>query len=137
LGISYPGFYATYSLLSNHPALKAVSPQACISDFFFDDFHHNGAYLLSYWKVTPLFGPQKTRTTEDWFKFADVGTKDDYQFFLNAGPLSNLDKYYGKDNEFWQQLKDHSSYDDDFGRTWNFTAFKEHQASGDDSRRLV
>jgi predicted acyl esterase len=33
-GISYPGFYATYSLLSNHPALKAVSPQACISDFF-------------------------------------------------------------------------------------------------------
>jgi hypothetical protein len=115
--------------------LKAVSPQACISDFFFDDFHHNGAYLLSYWKVTPLFGPQKTRTTEDWFKFADVGTKDDYQFFLNAGPLSNLDKYYG-DNEFWQQLKDHSSYDDDFGRTWNFTHLK-NIASGDDSRRLV
>jgi putative CocE/NonD family hydrolase len=112
-GISYPGFYATYSLLSNHPALKAVSPQACISDFFFDDFHHNGAYLLSYWKVTPLFGPQKTkRTTEPWYKFTNTGTNDDYQFFLDAGPLSNLDKYYGKENEFWQQLKDHSSYDD-------------------------
>jgi hypothetical protein len=54
---------------------------------------------------------------------------------LNAGPLSNLDKYYGKDNEFWQQLKDHSSYDD-FGRNVEF-AFKEHQASSDDSRRLV
>jgi hypothetical protein len=39
--------------------------------------------------------------------------------FLNAGPLSNLDKYYGKDNEFWQQLKDHSSYDD-FGRNVEF-----------------
>ena len=112
-GISYPGFYATYSLLSNHPALKAVSPQACIADFFFDDFHHNGAYLLSYWKVTPLFGPQKTkRTTEPWYKFTNAGTNDDYQFFLDAGPLSNLDKYYGKENEFWQQLKDHSSYDD-------------------------
>ena len=112
-GISYPGFYATYSLLSNHPALKAVSPQACIADFFFDDFHHNGAYLLSYWKVTPLFGPQKTkRTTEPWYKFSNIGTNDDYQFFLDAGPLSNLDKYYGKENEFWQQLKDHSSYDD-------------------------
>ncbi|MGZ9736781.1 CocE/NonD family hydrolase [Flavobacterium sp. GNP002] len=112
-GISYPGFYATYSLLSNHPALKAVSPQACIADFFFDDFHHNGAYLLSYWKVTPLFGPQKTkRTTEPWYKFANTGTNDDYQFFLEAGPLSNLDKYYGKEDEFWQQLKDHSSYDD-------------------------
>ena len=112
-GISYPGFYATYSLLSNHPALKAVSPQACIADFFFDDFRHNGAYLLSYWKVTPLFGPQKTkRTTEPWYKFSNIGTNDDYQFFLDAGPLSNLDKYYGKENEFWQQLKDHSSYDD-------------------------
>ena len=112
-GISYPGFYATYSLLSNHPALKAVSPQACIADFFFDDFHHNGAYLLSYWKVTPLFGPQKTkRTTEPWYKFTNTDTNDDYQFFLDAGPLSNLDKYYGKEDEFWQQLKDHSSYDD-------------------------
>ena len=47
-GISYPGFYSTYSLLSNHPALAAVSPQAPIGDFYFDDFHHNGAYLLSY-----------------------------------------------------------------------------------------
>lgn len=53
-GISYPGFYATYSLLSGHPALKAASPQACIGDFFFDDFHHNGAYLLSYWRVTAV-----------------------------------------------------------------------------------
>ena len=112
-GISYPGFYATYSLLSNHPALKAVSPQACIADFFFDDFHHNGAYLLSYWKVTPLFGLQKTkRTTASWYKFANIGINDDYQFFLDAGPLSNLDKYYGKENEFWHQLKNHSSYDD-------------------------
>ena len=112
-GISYPGYYASYSLLSGHPALKAVSPQACISDFFFDDFHHNGVYLLSYWKVTPLFGPQKTKpTTEAWFKFPNVGTNDDYQFFLNAGPLVNLDKYYDSSNEFWQQLKEHSSYDE-------------------------
>jgi putative CocE/NonD family hydrolase len=112
-GISYPGFYASYSLLSNHPALKAVSPQAAISDFFFDDFHHNGAYLLSYWKVTPLFGPQKNkRTTDAWYQFPNIGTNDDYQFFLDAGPLVNLDKYYDRSNEFWQQLKDHSSYDE-------------------------
>lgn len=112
-GISYPGFYASYSLLSYHPALKAVSPQACIADFFFDDFHHNGAYMLSYWKVTPLFGPQKTKPTqESWFTFPNVGTNDDYQFFLNAGSLVNLDKYYDAKNEFWQQLKEHSSYDE-------------------------
>jgi hypothetical protein len=69
---------------------------------------------LSYWKATPLFGIQKQNAQQSWYQMPDLGTKDDYQFFLDAGPLS-LDKYYGKDNEFWQQLKDHSSYDD-FGK---------------------
>jgi predicted acyl esterase len=55
-GIPYPGFYATYSLLDSHPTLKAASPQACMGDFFFNDFHHNGAYLLSYWRATSVFG---------------------------------------------------------------------------------
>ena len=45
-GISYPGFYASAGLLSRHPALKAVSPQAPIADWFWDDFHHNGAFFL-------------------------------------------------------------------------------------------
>ncbi|MFD1096457.1 CocE/NonD family hydrolase [Salegentibacter chungangensis] len=112
-GISYPGFYSTYSLLSGHPALKAASPQASIGDFFFDDFHHNGAYLLSYWRVTALFGYQKDApTTESWYEFPDLGTEDQYQFFLDAGPLSNLDEYYKEDNEFWQQLKEHPNYDE-------------------------
>ncbi|UGU15339.1 CocE/NonD family hydrolase [Sinomicrobium kalidii] len=112
-GISYPGFYSTYSLLDAHPALKAVSPQACIGDFFFDDFHHNGAYLLSYWRATALFGYMKDKpTTEAWYKFPELGTEDQYQFFLDAGPLSNLNKYYKEDNLFWQQLKDHPNYDD-------------------------
>ncbi|WP_340074138.1 CocE/NonD family hydrolase [Leptobacterium sp. I13] len=112
-GISYPGFYATYSLLSGHPALAAVSPQACIGDFFFDDFHHNGAYLLSYWRATALFGYDKPGpTTEAWYQYPDIGTQDQYQFFLDAGPLSNLDTYYKEDNIFWQQLKDHPNYDE-------------------------
>ncbi|GAA4272642.1 CocE/NonD family hydrolase [Aquimarina gracilis] len=112
-GISYPGFYATYSLLDSHPALKAVSPQACIGDFFFDDFHHNGAYLLSYWRVTALFGHEKTEpTNEAWYTFTDLPTEDQYQFFLDVGPLKNLDKYYKEDNVFWTQLKEHPNYDD-------------------------
>ncbi|MCM5662906.1 CocE/NonD family hydrolase [Galbibacter mesophilus] len=112
-GISYPGFYATYATLSGHPALKAASPQACIGDFFFDDFHHNGAYLLSYWRATALFGYEKTKpTTESWYQFPELNTQDQYQFFLDAGPLSNLDKYYKKDNIFWQQLKEHPNYDE-------------------------
>ena len=97
--ISYPGFYATYSLLDAHPALKASSPQACIGDFFFDDFHHNGAYLLSYWRATAVFGYEKTEpVTEAWYSFPELPSEDQYQFFLDAGPLSNLDKYYGEDN---------------------------------------
>lgn len=112
-GISYPGFYATYSLLDAHPALKASSPQACIGDFYFDDFHHNGAYLLSYWRATAVFGYEKTEPTNtSWYTFPDLGTQDQYQFFLDAGPLSTLDKYYDEDNVFWQQLKDHPNYDE-------------------------
>ncbi|TVZ53417.1 CocE/NonD family hydrolase [Dokdonia sp. Hel_I_53] len=112
-GISYPGFYATYSLLSGHPALKASSPQACIGDFFFDDFHHNGAYLLSYWRATAVFGYQKEEpTTESWYEFPDLESDDQFDFFLKTGPLSNLDKYYDQTNEFWTQLKEHPNYDE-------------------------
>ncbi|MGY3794173.1 CocE/NonD family hydrolase [Aquimarina sp. 433] len=112
-GISYPGFYATYSLLDSHPALKAVSPQACIGDFFFDDFHHNGAYLLSYWRATAVFGYEKTEPVkESWYTFPELNTKDQYQFFLDAGPLSTLDQYYKEDNVFWTQLKEHPNYDE-------------------------
>lgn len=112
-GISYPGFYSTYSLLDAHPALKAVSPQAPIGDFFFDDFHHNGAYLLSYWRATTVFGYEKTKPVKEaWYSSPELGTEDQYQFFLDAGPLSNLDKYYKEDNVFWQQLKAHPNYDE-------------------------
>jgi len=112
-GISYPGFYATYTLLANHPAIKAVSPQASIGDFFFDDFHHNGAYMLSYWRATAVFGYEKSTPSDTaWYSFPELNTKDQYQFFLDAGPLKNLDKYYGEDNVFWQQLKEHPNYDE-------------------------
>jgi hypothetical protein len=56
----------------------------------------------------------------------ELETKDDY-LFMNAGPLSNLDAFYGKDNEFWQQLKEHSSYDD-FGKKRHSATLKRYQA---------
>jgi len=111
-GISYPGFYSTAASVEAHPALLASSPQAPIGDFYFDDFHHNGAYFLSYWYATTVFGYQHDGPTpESWYEFPDIGTVDMYQFFLDAGPLKNLDKYYGEDNFFWQQLKEHPDYD--------------------------
>jgi hypothetical protein len=93
--------------------LKAVSPQACISDFFFDDFHHNGAYLLSYWKATPLFGIQNRTHNKGGIKCQIWGLKTITNFSRCRAFVQF--RYYGKDNEFWQQLKDHSSYDD-FGK---------------------
>ncbi|MET3979150.1 putative CocE/NonD family hydrolase [Mucilaginibacter sp. UYP25] len=113
-GISYPGFYTAAGILSNHPALKASSPQAPISDFFFDDFHHNGAFIESYFFTFPVFGVQKTDTTSKaWYAntMFSPGTKDGYQFLMDLGPLKNADKYY-KDNFFWQETVNHPSYDE-------------------------
>lgn len=111
-GISYPGFYSTCSLIDAHPALKAVSPQAPIGDFYFDDFHHNGAYTLSYWSVNNLFGIQKAApTTEAWYQFPDFGTPDPYDFYLRHTPLSKLDAVSDPDNFFWKQIKAHPDYD--------------------------
>lgn len=112
-GISYPGFYATYSLLSGHPALKAVSPQACIADFFFDDFHHNGAFLLSYFKAVSVFGYQnETPTTERWYKIPEFPSKDQYQFYLNNTPIGELGEEYYSENFFWQNIQAHPNYDE-------------------------
>jgi putative CocE/NonD family hydrolase len=125
-GISYPGYYATYSTIDAHPALKAASPQACIGDFFFDDFHHNGAFMLSYFRAISLFGTEKNKPTDSaWYKTPDLKTQDQYQFFLDAGPLSNLNSYfqYDKpdntsieqsdqiDDVFWKEIVNHPNYD--------------------------
>lgn len=116
-GISYPGFYSAAALPDAHPALKAVSPQAPISDFFFDDFHHMGAYLQSYTAAFAVFGYQKkNETKEDWFedelmRFYNVPAKDAYNFHLKLGPLKNITEKYHYDNFFWQQITDHPNYD--------------------------
>jgi uncharacterized protein len=116
-GISYPGFYSAASLPDAHPALKAVSPQAPISDFFFDDFHHMGAYLESYTAAFAVFGYQKKDTTRDnWFlpkimKFYANPAKNGYDFYLKQGALKNITEKYHKDNFFWQQIIDHPNYD--------------------------
>ncbi|MDR6193678.1 CocE/NonD family hydrolase [Siphonobacter sp. SORGH_AS_0500] len=115
-GMSYPGFYAAAGLLSNHPALKASSPQAPVSDFFFDDFHHNGAFLQSYFLLFPWFGvPKKDTTTSAWYDSQPVNTakvvRDGYQLYLDQGPLTFADTYY-KENVFWQQTVNHPNYDD-------------------------
>ena len=116
-GISYPGFYSAAALPDAHPALKACSPQAPVSDFFFDDFHHNGAYLQSYTAAFAVFGYQKKEPTkQDWFmgelmRFYGQPSKDAYDFHLKMGPLKNFTANYHNDNFFWKQVIDHPNYD--------------------------
>jgi putative CocE/NonD family hydrolase len=114
-GVSYPGFYTIAGALSGHPALKASAPQAPVSDFYFDDFHHNGAFTQGYLFTFPVFGIQHPKTTtEDWWATAmiDPKTKDGWQFQYDLGPLKNATERYYKDNFFWNEIVEHPNYDE-------------------------
>ncbi|MES2518909.1 MAG: CocE/NonD family hydrolase [Bacteroidota bacterium] len=113
-GISYPGFYTVAGALSGHPALKAASPQAPVSDFFFEDFHHNGAFTVGYGLTFPVFGVQHPKPTPDsWYddKFPVIKTADGFEWYKTMTPLKNFTKVYG-DNFFWQEHTEHPNYDD-------------------------
>lgn len=117
-GVSYPGHYTAMGMIDAHPALKASSPQAPIADFFFDDFHHQGAYLQSYTAAFAVFGYQKdSLTRKPWYmdkikRFYDSPAADGYDFHLKMGPLKNFTKNYHHDNFFWQQIVEHPNYDE-------------------------
>ncbi len=113
-GISYPGFYAIAGALCEHPALKAVSPQAPISDFFFDDFHHNGAFTMGYGLTFPVFGVQHPApTSSDWFNdgYPKRNTQDGFDWYMTQTPLKKLGENY-KNNFFWQEHVQHPNYDE-------------------------
>ena len=116
-GISYPGYYASMGALSRHPALVASSPQAPVTDFFFEDFHHNGALTQAYFYAYPVFGiPRRAPTTENWWgpeeeKIASVGVPDDYFFQLSLGPLTTTTERYYKNNLLWRDIVAHPNYD--------------------------
>lgn len=115
LGISYPGFYATMAILAGHPAIRAVSPQAPVTDWFIgDDFHHNGAFMLmdAFGFYSGFGKPRPKPTTEHARGFTDWRTPDNYDFYLRAGALRNFSERYGmKDIPFWNDLMAHPDYD--------------------------
>lgn len=114
-GISYPGFYATMAILANHPAIKAVSPQAPVTDWFIgDDFHHNGAFMLmDAFSFYSGFGkPRPEPTMQGSPGFSDWKTPDNYDFYLRAGALRNFSEKLGMKNiPFWNDLMAHPDYD--------------------------
>ncbi|WP_143306930.1 CocE/NonD family hydrolase [Chitinophaga vietnamensis] len=112
-GTSYPGFYSTMAALSNHPALKAVSPQAPVTDWFEgDDFHHNGAFFISdgfsFYTVFDHPHPKPTTVGPKGFNYY---SHDNYKFYLETGALKNFARLIGDSVAFWQEMYNHPTYD--------------------------
>src|SRR5262249_29229485 len=115
IGISYPGFYAACGMIDSHPALKCVSPQAPVSDWFIgDDFHHNGClFLADAFGFLHSFEQKLDDPKRDKAVPFDFKTQDGYEFYLNLGPLANADtKYFKGKVPFWSEILAHPNYDD-------------------------
>ena len=113
-GTSYPGFYATMSTMSNHPALKAVSPQAPVTEWFIgDDFHHNGAFMLADgFAFYAGFGKPRPKPTTVGPKGFEYPIKDYFDFYLRTGAIPNFTKLMGDSIRFWKDLMAHPNYDE-------------------------
>ena len=113
-GSSYPGFYTTMAALSAHPAIKAVSPQAPVTDWFAgDDFHHNGAFMMmDAFNFYSGFGKPRHSPSRTGLAGYQINANDNYQFYLNIGSLRNLDALTGDSLKFWNDLYAHPNYDD-------------------------
>ena len=115
-GISYPGFYSTAALPGAHEALKAVSPQAPVTDWFRgDDFHHNGALLLTdAFSFYSSFGVPRPKpvTPADAPKRVQFTINDNYGFFMNVGALKHVkERFFGDSIKFWNDLTAHATLD--------------------------
>lgn len=109
-GISYPGWLALVGSVDPHPALKAASEQACMSDLFLgDDFHHNGAFRLSY-GMEYSYEVEHDPTTDSDFPFPQF---DLYDWYLKLGSLKNVnEKYFNRSIATWNTFVQHPNYDD-------------------------
>jgi putative CocE/NonD family hydrolase len=114
-GTSYPGFYSSMGAISGHPAIKAVSPQAPVTEWMAgDDFFHNGALLLPHaFDFYAFFGHPRPKPTSEPGPGFDHGTPDGYQFFLRLGALRNVNpRYFHGSVAFWDTLTAHGQWDD-------------------------
>lgn len=128
-GISYPGFYCSAGMIDAHPALKAVSPQAPIADWWYDDFHHHGALFLPHaFNFLAGFGRARPEPTTRRTGGVNHGTPDGYQFFFEMGSLKHANERYFKDTiQFWNRIVEHPNYDD-FWKARNLLPHLKHVA---------
>ena len=115
-GISYPGFYASASLPDAHPAIKAVSPQAPVTDEFVgDDARHNGAFfLMDNFSFLSYFDAQPSQPVANYSPLFSAKIKDAYDFFLKLGPLKNANSaaYFNNKGRIWNEYLQHETYDE-------------------------
>ena len=109
-GTSYGAWLAVMAMLDPHPALKAVVSQASPADMWLgDDFHHNGSFRLSY-------GLEYVYRMESSKEFTNpaaiIDTYDTYEWYLNLGPLANVNaKYFHGKLPTWNDFVNHPDYD--------------------------
>jgi len=109
-GISYPGWLALVGSVDPHPALKASSEQACMGDLFLgDDFHHNGAFRLSY-GMEYTYEVEFDKTTDSDFPFPQF---DLYDWYIKLGSLKNVNStYFHNKIATWNNFVQHPDYDE-------------------------
>jgi len=112
-GISYPGFYTSMSMINSHPALKAASPQAPISDWFMgDDLHHNGAFFLSQnFNFFYAFAQKREDPLHEDTRPFNFQNPDGYDFYLRMGTLANSEKMLNGRAPEWNEFLAHDTYD--------------------------
>jgi uncharacterized protein len=122
-GISYPGFYVAAGIIDSHPALKAASPQAPVTDLFMgDDAYHNGGFMLAAnFEFYTFFRPRTEIAPLAPYRRFDYGTTDGYEYFLLMGPLSNARRLLKEKISYWDDQVAHSTYDD-FWKARNISA---------------
>ena len=113
-GISYPGFYTSASIIDSHPAIKAASPQAPMTDLFFnDDGYHGGAFMLNAnYGFYVNFKPLKNPTLPVPNSPHDFQSEDAYDFYLKAGNTASLDQAFQGTNFLFHDQLIHTTYDD-------------------------
>ncbi len=112
-GISYPGFYASAGMINAHPALKAVSPQAPVGDWYFDDFLHHGAFFLAHaYRWLNNNAHERPQPTKERATPNVLPSIDGYQLFLNAGTIEEINRRHLKNKvPFWKEMMEHPNRD--------------------------
>ncbi|RYG36470.1 CocE/NonD family hydrolase [bacterium] len=115
-GISYPGFYAGAGAINSHPALKAVSPQAPVTDWFMgDDVYHRGAFFVQdNWGFSEWFDVPRKGLEQDHVGLPDYdhGPGGPYGFYLRMGNSNGLETNIAKGRiPYWKEIMEHDTYD--------------------------